>query len=186
MSFQAYLDAVQAKTGKTPAELKALAAKKSLVGPGVKAGDVLAWLKDEFDLGRGHAMAIFALLKADAEPRGAVEDRIDKLFAGSRSALRPLFDGLVERARALGDDVDLAPTDTYVSLVRGSRKFAIVQPVASRLDIGIKRKGVTPTDRFAAAGSWNSMVTHRARLTNAAEIDAELVEWLWAAYAAAT
>ncbi|MDG2523457.1 DUF4287 domain-containing protein [Caulobacter segnis] len=185
MSFQAYLNAVEAKTGKSPDALKALAAAKGLAGPGVKAGDVVAWLKDEFDLGRGHAMAIFALLKADVEPRGAAGDRIDKLFSGGRASLRPLFDAVAEKAKALGDDVDLAPTDTYVSLVRGTRKFAIVQPVAGRLDIGVKRKAVAPTERFAAAGSWNSMVTHRSRLTDAAEIDAELVEWLWAAYAAA-
>jgi hypothetical protein len=185
MSFQAYLNAVEAKTGKSPADLKAIAAEKGLAGPNLKAGDVVAWLKDEFDLGRGHAMAIFALLKADVEPRGAAADRIDKLFCGGRASLRPLFDMGVEKAKALGDDVDLAPTDAYVSLVRGSRKFAIIQPVAGRLDIGVKRKAVAPTERFAAAGSWNSMVTHRARLAEPDEVDAELVEWLWAAYAAA-
>lgn len=185
MSFQAYLNAVEAKTGKSPDALKAIAAERGLAGPGVKAGDVVAWLKDEFELGRGHAMAIFAIIKNDSEPRGAAEDRIEKLFSGGRAAQRPLFDALVEKARTLGEDVGLAPTDTYVSLVRGARKFAIVQPVAGRLDVGIKRKGVAPTDRFAAAGGWNSMVTHRASLTGAADVDAELFEWLWAAYAAA-
>jgi hypothetical protein len=31
--------------------------------PNVKASDVFNWLKDEFELGRGHGMAIYALLK---------------------------------------------------------------------------------------------------------------------------
>ncbi len=68
MSFQAYLDNIQAKTGKSPKDFKALAAKKGFtqgagLKPGVKAGEIVQWLKDEFDLGHGHAMAIVALLK---------------------------------------------------------------------------------------------------------------------------
>lgn len=68
MSFQAYLDNVQAKTGKLPAELKALAASRGLVvgddlAPGINATQVTDWLKSEFDLGHGHAMAIYAWFK---------------------------------------------------------------------------------------------------------------------------
>ena len=57
MSFQAYLDAVETKTGLTPRELVALAAERGF-GPGTKAGLILEWLKDDYDLGRGHGMAI--------------------------------------------------------------------------------------------------------------------------------
>lgn len=68
MSFQAYLDNIQAKTGKTPADLRALAAEKGYTEAGmlkktVKAGEVLTWLEEDFGLGRGHGMAIVALLK---------------------------------------------------------------------------------------------------------------------------
>jgi hypothetical protein len=68
MSFQAYLDNIQKKTGKTPAEFKKLAAKKGFLSDGelhphVKAGEVVAWLKQDFGLGHGHSMAIVALLK---------------------------------------------------------------------------------------------------------------------------
>ena len=31
--------------------------------PKVKAGEIVDWLKEEFELGHGHAMAIYALLK---------------------------------------------------------------------------------------------------------------------------
>jgi hypothetical protein len=58
MSFQAYLDAVEAKTGLTPRQLIAIAHEKGLDAPGVKAGEILAWLKEDYDLGRGHGMAI--------------------------------------------------------------------------------------------------------------------------------
>ncbi|KAF0179714.1 MAG: DUF4287 domain-containing protein [Hyphomonadaceae bacterium] len=68
MSFQAYLDNIQAKTGKSPADFKAMAEKKGFtvkgkLNPAVKAGEIVQWLKDDFSLGHGHAMAIVALLR---------------------------------------------------------------------------------------------------------------------------
>jgi hypothetical protein len=68
MSFQAYLTNIQAKTGKSPADFRALAEKKGFtrkgqLAPGIKAGAIVQWLKVDFHLGHGHAMAIYALLK---------------------------------------------------------------------------------------------------------------------------
>jgi len=63
MSFQAYIDNIKAKTGKTPSEFKNLARKEGLLKPGVKAMAVVAWLKRDFGLGHGHAMAIYAAFK---------------------------------------------------------------------------------------------------------------------------
>ena len=66
MSFQAYIDNIQTKTGKSAADFRAMAAEKGFADAGglkVKAGEVVAWLKEEYELGHGHAMAIVALLK---------------------------------------------------------------------------------------------------------------------------
>lgn len=68
MSFQAYLTNIQQKTGKTPDDFRALAAEKGFtrdgtLAPEVKAGAIVTWLKEDFQLGHGHAMAIVALLK---------------------------------------------------------------------------------------------------------------------------
>ena len=68
MSFQAYLDNIKTKTGKGPEDFKKLAEqkgffKKGKLAEGVKAGEIVQWLKNDFDLGHGHAMAIVALLK---------------------------------------------------------------------------------------------------------------------------
>jgi len=62
MSFQAYLDNVELKTGKTPNELISLAKAKGF-GSDTKAGEIIAWLKEDFDLGHGHAMAIVHIIK---------------------------------------------------------------------------------------------------------------------------
>ena len=69
MTFQAYLDNIKAKTGKTPADFEILAKKKGLLEPGVKAGEIVAWLKENFALGHGHAMAIYAVLKPLIPPK---------------------------------------------------------------------------------------------------------------------
>lgn len=68
MSFQAYLDNIQTKTGKTPSDFKALAEangfiENGTIKDGIKATQITDWLKNEFELGHGHAMAIYALLK---------------------------------------------------------------------------------------------------------------------------
>lgn len=68
MSFQAYLDNIEAKTGQTPADFRRMAADKGFtanetLAPGIKAGKIVTWLKQDFELGHGHAMAIVALLK---------------------------------------------------------------------------------------------------------------------------
>jgi len=63
MSFQAYLDNIKAKTGKTPENFKALAVKARVYRADMKAGELVAWLKKEFQLGHGHAMAIWAVFK---------------------------------------------------------------------------------------------------------------------------
>ncbi len=67
MSFQAYIDNIKAKTGKTPADFKKLAEKKGLLKEGVKPGEIVKWLKDDFELGHGHAMAIYATFKGKKE-----------------------------------------------------------------------------------------------------------------------
>lgn len=68
MSFQAYLDNIRAKTDKSPSDFKQLAEQKGFLkagklAAGVKAGEIVQWLKDDYALGHGHAMALFALFK---------------------------------------------------------------------------------------------------------------------------
>ena len=68
MSFQAYLDNIQTKTGKSPADFRALAEAKGFADPaglrpGIKATMITDWLKQDFGLGHGHAMALVALFK---------------------------------------------------------------------------------------------------------------------------
>ena len=66
MSFQEYLDNIEKKTGKNLDDFKKIATDKSFLVDGkliVKATEIVNWLKEDFELGHGHAMAIFAAFK---------------------------------------------------------------------------------------------------------------------------
>lgn len=80
MSFQAYLDAVELKTGLTPRELLDIAESKGFKDPSVKAGAILEWLKTDYDLGRGHGMALVHVIKNGP--------RIDSKHVGSEGTHR--------------------------------------------------------------------------------------------------
>ena len=59
MSFQAYLDNVEEKTGKTPNDFIAEAKEKNLT----EFKDIIAWLKKDYGLGLGHARAIAYVIR---------------------------------------------------------------------------------------------------------------------------
>lgn len=73
MSFQAYLDTIKSKTGKGPEDLLKLSDAKGFsdggkLKPGVKAGQIVEWLREEFELGHGHSMAVYAMLSGKKKP----------------------------------------------------------------------------------------------------------------------
>ena len=63
MSFQTYLDNIEEKTGLTPRQFMELAHVKGLDDPAVKAGAIVGWLREDYGLGRGHAMALVHVIK---------------------------------------------------------------------------------------------------------------------------
>ena len=104
-------------------------------------------------------------------------------MSGKKDTWRAAGNELIAKVCQFGPDVVVSAGETYVSLVRGKKKFAIIQPSsARRFDIGIKLKGVLPNGRFEAAGSWNATVTHRVRISERKKIDVEIISWLKRAY----
>lgn len=63
MSFQAYLDNVEQKTGVTPKEFIKMAAEKNLT----EYKDIIAWLKNDYGLGTGHARAVAYVIQHGPE-----------------------------------------------------------------------------------------------------------------------
>ena len=180
MTFQAYLDTVKAKTGLTPEDFRQLAADRGLLADGMSTGAIIAWLKEDFGLGQGHGMAIVSTFRE----RPMASDRIASQFAGAKGRWKPIYEALVASVEQDGP-VDVSPTDTYISLLRDGKKFAIVAFTATRMDVGVNLEGEPVTTRFEASGSWNAMVTHRAKITDPNQVDDELRDWLRRAYSAA-
>jgi hypothetical protein len=170
---------LEAKTGKTIDAWVGIARAAGLS----KHGQIVAMLKKDHGLTHGYANQIAqrALAAADAPAAGS-EDLVAAQYAGAKAALRPIYDALVAAVSAFGADVELAPKKAYVSL-RRSKQFGLIQPsTADRIDVGLVLKAVKPAGRLEAAGSFNAMVTHRVRVSTAADVDAQLIGWLRAAY----
>lgn len=61
--FEVLYRNIEAKTGNNPDVFVKLAREKGLMTKDIKATQVINWLKDDFSLGHGHAMALWLFLK---------------------------------------------------------------------------------------------------------------------------
>ena len=182
MTIQAHLDLIQAKTGRSPDDFRAEAAEQGLT----TYRDLMDWLKTEYGLGHGHANLVAHVIVTAGQPEPSTDERVAARFVGNKAHWRAAYNAIIDQVGRFGADFRVMPTTTYISLTRAGKKFAIVDPATiGRLDVGLKLKGVEPAGRLTAAGSWNSMVTHRVRVGSIEEIDAELLAWLRQAYDAA-
>lgn len=171
---------LKVKTGKSLDEWTALAR-----GSGqAKHGALVTWLKAEHALGHGYANLVAH--KTFASDAGSSDDAdlMEAMFAGSKAAMKPAYDRVAGIVSGL-EGVQFAPKKGYVSF-RRNKQFGLAQPsTKDRLDLGLSLKGVEPSGRLEAAGSWNAMVTHGVRIASADEIDAEVEGWIRQAWAAA-
>ncbi|MDJ0838327.1 MAG: DUF4287 domain-containing protein [Acidobacteriota bacterium] len=166
------------KTGKTLDEWLAITKAAGLA----KHGQIVKMLKTEHGMTHGFAnLTAHETLKAGASVERP-QDPVDAQYSGAKAALRPIYDAIMERVKALGDDVEISPKKAYVSL-RRNKQFALIQPsTKTRVDLGINIKGREPEGRLEASGSFNAMVSHRVKLTAADQVDDEVAAWLGEAY----
>jgi hypothetical protein len=141
-----------------------------------KHTEIVNWLKSEHGFSHGNANLVALTAKRSTSEIG---DPVDAIYSGSKAALRPFHNRVIELINRFGSDVELAPKQAYVS-ARRAKQFGTVGPgPAGRLEIGLNLKGMEPTDRLE---STSGMCTHRVRLASADELDAEVIGWLEEAY----
>ena len=168
------------KTGKTLEQWVGIARKSGLA----RHGEIVKHLKGEHGLTHGYANLVALKTLEPAGGAAGGDDLVAAQYAGKKAALRPIYDRLVAELGKLGQDVEIAPKKTYVS-VRRSKQFALIQPsTATRVDLGLQLKGIAPAGRLEASGSFNAMVSHRVRLEDVGQVDRQLVGWLRQAYEA--
>lgn len=178
---QSMVNNLKEKTGKTLDQWLKIVAKESFE----KHGEIVKFLKSEHEMTHGFANLVSQVALKGHEVYQPAADGGDSLvesqYAGKES-LKPIYDALIDTVNKFGSDVEISPKKAYVSL-RRSKQFAIIQPsTKTRVDLGINLKGVEPEGRLEKSGSFNSMVTHRMKITDKKEVNAELKKWLKEAY----
>jgi len=165
------------KTGKTLDQWIRIAQKSKLE----KHGQIVSMLKSDHSVTHGYANLIaLRTLQGSADvPEG--DSLLDAQYASTKAAMRPIYDALIAAIKKFGSDVEISPKKTYVSL-RRKKQFALIQPTATRVDVGINLKGTKPTTRLENSGSFNAMVSHRVRVATLSDIDAQLLGWVKQAY----
>lgn len=168
------IDNMPEKTGKSLSEWKSLLKTKSFA----KHSEAVNYLKKEHQVTHGFANTIVSLSK---EEQTTSQDLIANQYKGKENLL-PIYDLLVKTVVEFGKDVKITPKKTEVSLDR-KRKFAVIKPATkTRVDLGLKLKGEPITERLENSGPFGTMCSHRVRLTDVNQIDAELINWLQEAY----
>jgi predicted transport protein len=167
------------KTGKSLDEWVAIVKK---LGP-KKHGELVKFLKESHGMGHGYAnLVVHTAAGLMGENAVAGDDLVAAQYSGDKAALRPMYEQLLKAVTAFGKDVEVSPKKTCVSL-RRSRQFAMIQPsTKTRLDVGLNLKGVKPSGRLEASGSFSAMCTHRVRVESPDQIDAALIGWIKDAY----
>jgi len=182
-AVQTQLDNIQKKTGKSFDELAVIIQKSGLI----KHGEIRDYLKRELSLGHGDANAlVHAVLKSDGQR--AAEDKstdsvLDEIYSGAKAGFRPIHDKLMKEISRLGE-FEIAPKKGYVSL-RRKKQFAMIGPKTNtRFEMGINAKDFKKNVRLLEQPK-GSMCNYIVNLTDAKEVDAELVAWLKSAYESA-
>lgn len=168
---------LEAKTGRTLAEWIGIAlARPDGAAPSHRA--IVDRLKADHGLGHGYAnLVALRALKPDAEPEG--DGLVESWYTGPKATLRPLHDAVVDHVRKFGDDVELAPKKTYMSL-RRRKQFAMVGPgPGNRLEIGLNLPDRAVGGRLEAS---SGMASRRVRIASTEEWDDEVRAWLREAY----
>lgn len=174
---QSMIDNLPEKTGKSLEEWLKITRDCGLD----KHGQIVKWLKTDHGMTHGYAnLVAMKTLAEGAEPK--TDDLVRNQYSGPKGDLKPIYDALVKAVSSFGGDVEISPKKAYVSL-RRNKQFGLIQPsTKTRVDVGINLEGVEPTDRLESSGSFNAMVSHRVRLSDASQVDADLITWLRQAY----
>lgn len=178
---QSMIANMPAKTGKSLDQwLKVVSTSK--LG---KHGEIVKLLKSDHGVTHGFANLIAHEHLAKGAPAASDDNLVANQYKGAKERLKPIYDAVTAMVGKFGGDVEVSPKKTYVSY-RRNKQFALIQPsTRDRIDVGINLKGEPVTDRLEASGSFNAMCSHRVRLTEKSDVNAELKRWLKKAYDAA-
>lgn len=169
---QTMIENLPEKTGKSLSEWQKTVAATSAV----KHGEIMKILKGEH--GVSHGFANLIAQKCIGNLDVADDDLVANQYKG-KEALKSIHDAIIAFVSSFGNELEIAPKKTSVSL-RRKKQFALIQPsTKTRIDLGINLKGVEPEGRLEA---MTGMCTHKIKLSNTTEFDDEVKAWLTQAF----
>ena len=179
-AIQTQLDNIQKKTGKSLDQLAAIINKSGLT----KHSEIRDYLKRELALGHGDANAlVHAVLQSDGQraAQGKHEDTVlDEIYSGAKAHMRAIHEKLMAEINKFGE-FEIAPKKGYVSL-RRKKQFAMLGPKTNtRFEVGINAKDVAKHSRLLEQPK-GSMCNYIVNVTDASEVDSELLAWIKSAY----
>ena len=180
------IDELPARTGRSLDEWV-----KFIKKSGLKTGqERREWLKREHGLGTNYARWLAERAEGkgeDGDPEAylrAAEGYVERMFAGPKESLRPIYDALLKLGLGLGKDAKACPCQTIVPLYR-KHVFAEIKPTTqTRIDLGFALKDLRASGRLIDTGGFakKDRITHRIAITSVKDIDDEVKRWLRAAY----
>ena len=179
-AVQTQLDNIQKKTGMSLKELSNFAKKSGLT----KHGELRDMFKEKLGLGHGDANSlVHAILQSDGTraAEGKSGDAVlDEIYSGAKAGFRPIHEKLMREIDKFGE-FEIAPKKGYVSL-RRKKQFAMIGPKTNtRFEVGINAKDLKKNVRLLEQPK-GSMCNYIIQITDAKEVDAELIAWIKSAF----
>ena len=170
---------IERKTGMTFVQLCKLIADSELI----RVGDQRAMLMERLRLGYGDANTLALRAKQAALPAAESADPLDAIYTGPKAPLRKIHERLHAAISKFGQ-FEAAPKKTYISL-RRKKQFATLGPATKdEVELGLNVKALPASARLKPLAP-GGMCQYAIRLSKLDEVDAELLDWVRAAYDAA-
>ncbi len=179
-AVQTQLANIQKKTGMSLTELSAFVKKSGLS----KHGEIREMLMTKLGLSHGDANSlVHAVFKSDgtraAEGKNA-DSILDEIYSGAKSGFRPIHEALMKHIVKFGE-FEIVPKKGYVSL-RRRKQFAMIGPKTNtRFEVGLNAMGLKKNARLLEQPK-GSMCNYIVSLTDAKDVDAELIAWIKSAF----
>jgi hypothetical protein len=149
------------------------------------------WLKTEHGLGTNSAWWLAERAEGkttlEEDPDNyvkAAEGYVEKMFAGKKAQLRPIYDALLKLGLSVGKEAKACPCQTIVPLYR-NHVFAQIKPTTqTRIDFGFSLGDTKAKGRLIDTGGFakKDRITHRIEIISLKDIDDEVKRWLKVAY----
>ncbi len=184
-ALETQIENLQKRSGKTLAQLYALIKKSGLT----KHGEIRDMLKKDLGMGHGDANTLVHCYlnpggeKAVLAKPTSTDDSLSEIYSGPKEHLLPIHEKLMAAIEKFGD-FEIAPKKAYLSL-RRKKQFATIGPATqTRVEVGLNMKGVAGTERLEELPA-GGMCQYRVKVTDAKQVDKELIGWIKKAFDAA-